>query len=77
MTPLELPPLPAGTWLAVYLDRHEIVGRLMWAVTIRSRGGSTPVREWCAEEDAALAFALSQSDSRHLPMIDRRDGGSE
>lgn len=77
MIAMELPPLPPGDWLASILQVHEIAGRRMWCVTIRGRGGASPVREWFADEDQAYAYGLSQADSRALPFIDLADGGAE
>lgn len=77
MTTIELPALPAGRWLAVYLQGHNIAGRPMWAVIIRGRGGKAPTRDWFSDLDHAYAFALSQADARALPFIDQTDGGAD
>lgn len=77
MKPVELPALPSGNWLAVYLQAHEIAGRPMFAVIIRGRGGKAPTRDWFSDLDQAYAFALGQADARALPFIDQTDGGPE
>ena len=77
MKAFELPPLPPGDWLASILQVHEIAGRPMWSVTIRSRGGKAPEREWFPSADLAYSFGLAQADSRALPFFDLADGGAE
>ena len=72
-----LPDLPAGNWLAVYLQGHHIAGRPMWAVIIRGRGGKAPTRDWFSDLDQAYSYALSQADARALPFFDQTDGGAE
>lgn len=72
MIKLELPPLPAGTWLGVVVERHAVAGVDMIAVTIRSRAGQSVRREWFSDPVAALAWAASRADDQHLPLFDLR-----
>ena len=71
-----LPDFPAERWPAVYANCHQIAGRTMYAVTIRSRAGTRPEREWFADPDQAYAFGLAQADSRALPFFDLTAGDS-
>lgn len=73
MIAVDLPPLPAGAWLGVVVEQHEVAGVGMIAVTIRSRAGQPVRREWFSDPSAALAWAAGQSDARHLPLFDMRD----
>lgn len=76
MIKLELPPLPAGTWLGVIIERHAVAGVDMVAVTVRSRAGQAVRREWFSESGPALAWAASRADDQHLPIFDLRDPGA-
>lgn len=75
MIRVELPPMRGGNWLGVAIEAHEIAGTTMFAITIKGRAGQPITREWFRCEATALAWALSQADSRGLPFFDLRDGG--
>jgi hypothetical protein len=74
MKAFELPPMRSSDWLAVTLEVLESAGVTVWSVTTKGRSGS-PRRRWFGDEAHALAYALDQSETRHLPFFDRRDGG--
>ena len=73
MIAIELPAPRGGTWLGVMVERHDLGGLSMLAVTIRPRAGQPTERTWHGEDAAALAYALSQADARQLPLFDLRD----
>lgn len=76
MKAFDLPPVRNGDWLAVTLEPYESAGVTVWSVTIKGRSGS-PRRRWFGIEAHALAYALDQADSRHLPLFDLRDHEAE
>ncbi|MBB3862219.1 hypothetical protein GGQ88_003517 [Novosphingobium hassiacum] len=69
-----LPPLRSADWLAVILEAYQDAGVTVWSVTTKGRSGS-PRRRWFGEEAHAFAYALDQSETRRLALIDMRDGG--
>ena len=77
MRSMELPSLPAGTWLGVILERHALPMGPMWSVTIRSRGGKQPVRAWFRDQDGAFEYGLSKADAQALPFFDLTGGGAD
>ena len=77
MRTVALPDFPAERWPAVYVDAHEFAGRTMYAVTVRSRAGIRPERDWFADADQAYAFGLAQADRRALPLFDLTEPGGD
>lgn len=67
-----IPPVRSGDWLAVTLEAYEDAGVTVWSVTTKGRTGS-PRRRWFGEEAHAFAYALDQSETRRLPLIDLRE----
>jgi hypothetical protein len=54
------------------LETHDVRACAMTGVTIRPRAGQPIERRWFSYETVALAWALDQADSRHLPLFDLR-----
>lgn len=77
MIPVNLPAPRDGAWLGVMIERHDVATFSMLSVTIRSRAGQPIERRWFTYDAAALAWALDQADSRHLPLFDLRDNEAE
>jgi len=77
MIPVHLPAPRDGAWLGVMIEPHAVAGAAMIAVTIRPRAGQPIERKWFTYDAAALAWALDQADSRHLPLFDLRDNEAE
>lgn len=77
MIPVDLPPKRSGHWIGVVIERHNIAGTPMLAVTVRGRGGKPTERHWNADEAHAMAFAVHQADLRALPLLDMRGGDPE
>lgn len=77
MAALELPAPRGGNWIGVMIERHDVAGADMVAVTIRGRAGQKHERRWFTDGSIALAWGLSQADSRHLPLFDLRDAEPE
>jgi hypothetical protein len=77
MPALELPAPRGGNWIGVMIERHDVAGADMVAVTIRGRAGQKHERRWFTDGNIALAWGLSQADSRHLPLFDFRDAEAE
>lgn len=77
MISFELPAPRGGDWIGVMLERHRIVGVEMDTVTIRGRASQKIERRWFTDAGIAVAWAATQADSRHLPMFDFRDDGTE
>lgn len=73
MPVLELPAPRGGNWIGVMIERHDVAGADMVAVTIRGHIGQKHERRWFTDGNIALAWGLSQADNRHLPMFDFRD----
>jgi hypothetical protein len=77
MKNLDLPAARGGDWIGVMLEEHEVAGTGMSAITIRGRAGQKTERRWFSDGGIALAWGLSQADSRHLPFFDLRDFAAE
>ena len=77
VTRFTLPALPEGKRPGVLiLPPHDIAGKPIVAVVMRSRAGQS--ERVCFFDDAeALAFALSEADARHLPLLDMRKSEPE
>lgn len=77
MPTFELPAPRGGNWIGVMIERHDVAGTNMVSVTIRGRAGQKHERRWFTDGRIALAWGLSQADSRQLPLFDLRDAESE
>lgn len=73
MPALEMPAPRGGNWIGVMIEQHDVAGASMVAVTIRGRAGQKHERRWFTDGKIALAWGMSQADSRHLPLFDLRE----
>jgi hypothetical protein len=74
---LTLPEMTPGDWIGAIVDRHEIAGTTMHRVQLRGRDRGAVERNWFANRDEAMAFALDRADRRHLPVLDMTGGEAE
>lgn len=77
MIALPLPPARPGTWRGVFVERAEVGGIALHAVSTRHACGQPDRRNWFEQETTALAYAAEQADALDLPLFDFRDPGSD
>ena len=70
---ISIPTLRSADGPSVALQPAHVSGSLLFAVTVRDRGGQRRDR-WFGSESAALAHAVEQADALGLLLLDLRDG---
>lgn len=58
-----------ATWVGIYVERQDIAGEAVWAVTI-SCPGCDVRRRLFADRSAAYAYAMELADWYELPFFD-------
>ncbi|WP_126174560.1 hypothetical protein [Altericroceibacterium xinjiangense] len=77
MREIPIPQVRPGNWRGALIERLELAGSIVWAVTVRVGLGRAPRRRWFPDHAMAISHAADQPDTLGLPLLDLSDGAGD